>query len=1088
MSEADSIPSSVEGHSHRWSVGRFVGLLRQRLGLGAISFVAATLAVAVSNLGFHIVGSRLMGPQLYGGFGALLNLTLFLSVPMGAVQAAVTQGMAARRTSGAGERPSLRHHSKDILTLAMGGMGSILLVAPLLNDYLHLNSRAPATLLALWILPATGSSFLQGVLAGEMRFGPLALAMVIGTGIGRLAFGAMLLSLGFGLAGAMAATLLGQTLTLVILWRAAISGWRTRRVGPPLRTEGRTGWLSLGAMGGLAVLGGVDVVEARHFLPSVAAGHYAAAANAGRIAVFLPAALAVLAFPRLAGENGTGKQSNQALRDFGVAVAAVGAICAVLLWMVPQLAVTTIFGSSYISAASVVAPLAWAAAAYGLSMLATYYFLARKSWLALASWPSTAVLLLLIFLLHSSASEIASAVLLAQLLTCAFLWVMAADSIVRDAAISRNDDLRWTDFWHSQPNLDLTLVVPFFNPGPNLTDHLTSVAKTLADTGITFEVIAVSDGSTDGSEPDPIRLPESVRCMRLPFNQGKGAALYMGLAEGRGRYLGFIDADGDVPASVLETFVESMLLDEPDLLIGSKRHPDSRLTYPWLRRLCSVLYQALCRGLFRLEVKDTQTGIKLIRREVLASALPRMLEKRFAFDLELLVVARQLGYQTVRELPVVIDRQFSSTVGPRAVINLLTDTLAIFYRLRILHFYGQRVSRLPVGPLCDPALTRVCMVSPYASSTDPKAGGVGTYVRELLRHVGPRTEVEVMAQRGATLCDGDRVSITPTWSSRWSSLRRLSAEVTSRRPDVLHVQHEFRIFGGPLRTTLTVHRLAHAVPLRTRMVITLHSVLAPDEVTVPLLRSMGIRAPRWLVRSLLSAAMLSLRRSSRQFIVHHEYFKDVLCEHFGFEPATITVVPHGRHDVEVEGLRRSPAARNVLAFGFLTPYKAPEVILSLAESGLCGPDTHFSLVVGRNPRDRSGGYSRRYQALEERAHRMDHVSWSGFVPEEELEWVFGEADVLVLPYTQCVSVSGVAALAARFGVPIAYSSALRPLFGDGPGEFDLDVESLAAAVDRVTADTGSNVDQDIYVPWGTAAQLAERVWSENPPAAIGSKV
>jgi hypothetical protein len=162
------------------------------------------------------------------------------------------------------------------------------------------------------------------------------------------------------------------------------------------------------------------------------------------------------------------------------------------------------------------------------------------------------------------------------------------------------------------------------------------------------------------------------------------------MAEARGTYVGFIDADGDLAASLIPRLVElTRLDDQPDIVLGSKRHPDSEVVYPPLRRVYSITYQALITLLFRLPVRDTQTGLKLVRRETLLAVVPRMIEKRFAFDLELLVVARHLGYRRFVEAPVVIGQRFTSTISPRAVRGMIQDTLAIFYRLRILHFYDQ---------------------------------------------------------------------------------------------------------------------------------------------------------------------------------------------------------------------------------------------------------------------------------------------------------------------------------------------------------------------------------------------------------------
>ena len=224
-----------------------------------------------------------------------------------------------------------------------------------------------------------------------------------------------------------------------------------------------------------------------------------------------------------------------------------------------------------------------------------------------------------------------------------------------------------------------------------LASHVQAVVDALRTEQVTFEVIAVSDGSTDGS-PASIAGIDQVRVIELAENQGKGAALRVGLAQGRGRYLGFIDGDGDIPARQLSHFLAAIRAGDPDVVLGSKLHPGSDVVYPPLRRLYSSGYRQMTRLLFRLPTRDTQTGIKLIRRETLAAVLPKMLEKRFAFDLELLVVARRMGYRNFVELPVQIAERFTSTISPKAVWRTLLDTFAIFYRLRIARFYGPQLA------------------------------------------------------------------------------------------------------------------------------------------------------------------------------------------------------------------------------------------------------------------------------------------------------------------------------------------------------------------------------------------------------------
>lgn len=238
----------------------------------------------------------------------------------------------------------------------------------------------------------------------------------------------------------------------------------------------------------------------------------------------------------------------------------------------------------------------------------------------------------------------------------------------------------------------VSIVTPFYNPGPQFEDALLEILEVLDSTSIPYEVIAVCDGSTDASKDVLSKLGVStVKDVYHLKRQGKGAALRTGLLLGRGDYLGFIDGDGDIDPSALAAFIGTLQFYKPDIVLGSKRHPMSKVVYPPLRRIYSMAYQSLIKVLFGLGVKDTQTGIKLCRREVVERALPLMVEKRFAFDLELFVVARRLGYVDFFEAPIVIRERFSSTISVKAVFYTLIDTLAIFYRERILRFYDRRV-------------------------------------------------------------------------------------------------------------------------------------------------------------------------------------------------------------------------------------------------------------------------------------------------------------------------------------------------------------------------------------------------------------
>jgi glycosyltransferase involved in cell wall biosynthesis len=192
-----------------------------------------------------------------------------------------------------------------------------------------------------------------------------------------------------------------------------------------------------------------------------------------------------------------------------------------------------------------------------------------------------------------------------------------------------------------------------------------------------------------------------------------------GALAARGRFVSFVDADLDVDPADLAEYLRLAEGESLDIVIGSKRHPDSQVHYPRSRRVGSWFYQQLVRLLFQLDVRDTQVGLKLFRREVAEAVFPLLLVKQFAFDLEFLAVANALGFRRIREQPVKLDYRFTgSGVRSPAVLLALVDTAAIFYRLRILRYYQRKRSLLPEVGRADDHWPHVTLVSPELPALD----------------------------------------------------------------------------------------------------------------------------------------------------------------------------------------------------------------------------------------------------------------------------------------------------------------------------------------------------------------------------------
>src|SRR4051794_16104446 len=205
----------------------------------------------------------------------------------------------------------------------------------------------------------------------------------------------------------------------------------------------------------------------------------------------------------------------------------------------------------------------------------------------------------------------------------------------------------------------VSVVIPAYNEAGVVAACLHETVAVLEELGGEYEVVLVDDGSHDETLTLARRTADElarVRVLGTGVNLGKGSALARGVYASVGDYVLFLDADLEIHPRQIRLLLEQREREDADVVIGSKLHTDSIVEYPFRRRVLSFGYYALVRTLFRLPVRDTQTGLKLYKRSVLLRVVPRLLVKRFAHDLEALVNVHRLGYKIV-EAPVVVTRQ-----------------------------------------------------------------------------------------------------------------------------------------------------------------------------------------------------------------------------------------------------------------------------------------------------------------------------------------------------------------------------------------------------------------------------------------------
>ena len=190
----------------------------------------------------------------------------------------------------------------------------------------------------------------------------------------------------------------------------------------------------------------------------------------------------------------------------------------------------------------------------------------------------------------------------------------------------------------------VSVVLPAYQLGPVIAANIERVASILVP--LAAEIIVVDDGSTDQTRSEALRATASISgasVLSHPVNRGKGQALFTGARAATGDLVVFLDADLDLPPEQLPGLLAGM--GETDVLVGAKRDSMAAGRYPLIRRFLSRLFSLATVGLFRLTVTETQTGLKIFRKNVLELVIPQMRIDGYAYDLEMLVRAQRAGFK-----------------------------------------------------------------------------------------------------------------------------------------------------------------------------------------------------------------------------------------------------------------------------------------------------------------------------------------------------------------------------------------------------------------------------------------------------------
>jgi dolichyl-phosphate beta-glucosyltransferase len=231
-------------------------------------------------------------------------------------------------------------------------------------------------------------------------------------------------------------------------------------------------------------------------------------------------------------------------------------------------------------------------------------------------------------------------------------------------------------------NRVLSLILPAYNEARRLPASLARCAEFFRARGLAAEVIVADDGSTDATATEYARCVEDLPRAQLTYrfleleHGGKGAAVRSGVAAASGDPIVFLDADLTIPVETIDAFLRA-LQDGADIVVASRYVAGSVVDRPWWRVAMGWVYRTAVHLIVPIDVADTQCGGKMYTAEAAKDLFGRATLDGFAFDAEVLYIARRRGYRVVETAVEIHQRAHTSISFLRDTPVMLRDLFRI---------------------------------------------------------------------------------------------------------------------------------------------------------------------------------------------------------------------------------------------------------------------------------------------------------------------------------------------------------------------------------------------------------------------------
>lgn len=234
----------------------------------------------------------------------------------------------------------------------------------------------------------------------------------------------------------------------------------------------------------------------------------------------------------------------------------------------------------------------------------------------------------------------------------------------------------------------LCVVMPAYNEAEHIRDNLLKTSDIISTFINNYQIIVVNDGSSDNTYEEikkAAKADSHITPISYKKNKGKGHAISTGVNYADAEYIAFLDSDLELSPVMLRYFLKALQATKADIAIGSKLHPKSKLHYPLSRKIMSFGYYIMLKALFRLNLKDTQTGIKLFKGDIIKPICQQISTSGFAYDIEILAIASKQGLKII-EMPIELNYSRStknrSKISFKKIFDVFRDTLRIKKKLK----------------------------------------------------------------------------------------------------------------------------------------------------------------------------------------------------------------------------------------------------------------------------------------------------------------------------------------------------------------------------------------------------------------------